>query len=84
MLSIYVGDGESWRIGDSTPGWGPALLVALVSATRMVLACRLVSGVHHAALESLFLVLTTLRAVQGGFGARTRMLEKKLLVCARL
>jgi hypothetical protein len=50
----------------------------------MVLACRLVSGVHHAALESLFLVLTTLRAVQGGFGARTRMLEKKLLVCARL
>lgn len=38
---------------------GGNLLVALVSATRIVLACRLVSGVHHAALESLFLVLTS-------------------------
>jgi hypothetical protein len=45
------------------------LLVALVSATRMVLACRLVSGVHHAALESLFLV-------QGRCGARTRIVRK--------
>jgi hypothetical protein len=38
MLSIYVGDGDSWRIGDSTGG---RLLNTLVSATRVVLAAGL-------------------------------------------
>lgn len=41
MLSVYVGDGDSWRIiGDSTEAGG-SLLVALVSATRIVLAAGL-------------------------------------------